>query len=370
MDRLKAYGAATQVAKQPAPVKADCYRAFDRTPRSLYPLQDVLDGASLEALTGQIFPDVPLSSLLFLDTETTGLSGGAGTLAFLTGIGYFEGDSFVVEQNLMRDYDEEAFLLGHVADRLQSAGLLVTFNGGTFDMPLLESRFIMHRMRGAYRLPPHADLLRSARSAWRLRLGRCSLSALEESVFGMKRKDDLPGALVPKAFFDYLKCRDFALLKPVLEHNAQDIRTLPLLLMKLLELYADPLTSVHPQDVYSIGRVMEKRGGLETARRCYRAADQGSLSRLSRMTLADSYRREKRYQDAAKVYELMIDAGQGGSYPLIALAKLCEHRLSDVPRALALTRKAMLYLDPYDEQAFQEVQKRALRLMKKIGRMI
>ena len=115
---------------------------------------------------------------------------------------------------------------------------------------------------------------------------------------------------------------------------------------------------------------MEKRGGLETARRCYRAADQGSLSRLSRMTLADSYRREKRYQDAAKVYELMIDAGQGGSYPLIALAKLCEHRLSDAPRALALTRKAMLYLDPYDEQAFQEVQKRALRLMKKIGRMI
>ena len=365
-DRLNAYGAQKKV-QRPTTVqqKEDCYRVLDKTPRSDYPLPDTVNGASLEALLGETFSDIPIDKMLFLDTETTGLSGGVGTLAFLVGLGYFEDGAFVVEQDLMRDYDEEIFLLNHVRERLQKAQLLVTFNGHTFDMPLLNSRFLMQRMRPAP-LPPHVDLLRSARSVWRLRLKHCSLSALEEAVFHQPRKDDLPGALVPKQFFDYLKCRDFALLEPVLQHNCQDIKTLPHLLHKLLSLYENPLASPHAQDVFSIGRVMEKRGQKALARKCYRAADKGTMSRLSRMTLADSYRREREFALAASIYEEMIADGLGGAFPYIALAKLCEHKLNDPARALQLTKKAILLTNPYDDAALQAAQKRALRLMKKL----
>lgn len=354
--------------RAPAPKReksADCYRVTavsDMAPPAMLP------GEVLEKMAGETLPDVSPDGLLFLDTETTGLSGGAGTLAFLTGMGYFEHGRFVVEQVLMRDYDEECFALSAVADRLKKAELLVTFNGRTFDMPLLESRFTLQRMRADYVLPPHLDLLRVARATWRLRLKRCSLSALEEEIFHRPRGDDLPGALVPKSYFEFLKTRDFALLEPILRHNAQDIRTLPLLLGELLRLYQNPLASTHPEDVYSIGRVMEKRGGFSLAHRCYRAADQGTLSRLSRLTLADSYRRQKRYREAAGVYERMISAGQGGAPVLIRAAKLLEHHLCDPHRALYLTRRAILLTDPTDERAMADAQKRALRLARKCER--
>ncbi len=365
-DRLNAYGAQKKVQRPAAErQKTDCYRAFDKTPRSDYPLPDVVSGASLQSLLDISTGDIPLDRMLFLDTETTGLSGGVGTLAFLVGLGYFEDGSFVVEQDLMRDYDEECFLLHHVQERLQKAQLLVTFNGHTFDMPLLSNRFLMQRMPPAP-LPPHADLLRSARSVWRLRLKRCSLSALEEAVFHQPRKDDLPGAFVPKQYFGYLKCRNFALLEPVLRHNCQDIKTLPHLLFKLLSLYEKPLLSPHAQDIFSVGRVMEKRGQKNLARKYYRAADRGSMSLLSKMTLADSYRREKDFASAASVYEAMIADGLGDAFPYIALAKLCEHRLGDPARALALTKKAILLTDPYDDTALMDAQKRALRLIKKL----
>ena len=329
-----------------------------------------LTGELLQKMAGEALPDVTPDGLLFLDTETTGLSGGAGTLAFLTGMGYFERGGFVVEQVLMRDYDEECFALSAVAKRLQKAALLVTFNGRTFDMPLLESRFTLQRMREDYVLPPHLDLLRVARATWRLRLKRCSLAALEEAVFHRPRGDDLPGALVPRNYFEFLKTRDFSLLEPILRHNAQDIRTLPLLLNELLQLYRNPLASPHPEDVYSIGRVMEKRGGFALAHRCYRAADQGTLSRLSRFTLADSYRRQKRYREAEGVYERMIASGQGGAPVLIRAAKLLEHHLGDPKRALYLTRRALLLTDPADEKAMADAQKRAMRLTKKCERIV
>lgn len=223
----------------------------------------------------------------------------------------------------------------------------------------------MQRMRESFVLPAQTDLLRVARSTWKLRLKRCTLAALEEAILGVKRPDDLPGALVPKQFFDFLRCGDFALLSPVLKHNCQDIKSLPVMLARLLALYEDPFKCEHAPDVFSVGRVMEKRGNLCLARRCYRAADKGTLSRLSRLTLADSYRREKRFGDAATVYETMVSCGQGGPFPLIALAKLYEHRLSSPERALYCTKKAMLLTNPYDDKALEDAQKRAIRLMKK-----
>lgn len=365
-------------AKRPAPQKAapsDCYvretrfpvpRAFLALPEGILPLMQGDESLPRSVLPGE---------LLFLDTETTGLSGGAGTIAFLIGTGRFEGDAFVVRQYLMRDYDEEGFLLRRVAHDLANCRALITFNGRTFDMPLIASRFIMQRMRVDCDAIPHADLLHTARRVWKMRLRGCSLSALENRIYNEPRVDDLPGALVPQRYFDYLKTKDFSLLEDVLRHNALDIYSLSRLLYTLSDLHADPLSAHFEQDIFSLGRVMEKRGRMQDARMCYRALDQGSLSALSRNRLADSLRRERGYGEAAAIYERMIACHQGGAAPYVALAKLCEHRLGDIPRALMLSQTALSLLadgspgGSYDAQMIEAIAHRCDRLMKKLQNM-
>ena len=183
----------------------------------------LLSGACLEMMQGLPYEDVRREEICFLDTETTGLSHGAGTVAFLVGVGYFEEDAFVVRQYLMRDYDEEAFVLSRVSEDMQRSKLLCTFNGQTFDLPLLEVRYTMQRMREQYVHRPHVDLLPASRRVWKLRLRRCNLTALEEAVLGIAREDDLAGALVPERYFSFLKTKDFSLLEDILDHNRQGL---------------------------------------------------------------------------------------------------------------------------------------------------
>lgn len=310
--------------------------------------------------------------LLFLDTETTGLSGGAGTLAFLVGLGFVEGDELVIRQLLMRDYPEEPILLSHVADLMERFDAYVTFNGKSFDLPLLESRMTMHRMRNRYADLPHLDLLHPARRIWKLRLGRCNLAALEEAVLGEGRADDLPGALVPERYFEYLKTRDFALLEDVLHHNMLDIRSLAVLLARLCQAMDVPEQQSFCQDVYSAGRALERFGYLEEARRCYRVASTTELSERARVSLALSYRRERDYARERQECLEMIRRNEGGVFPYIELAKICEHRLRDLSGAMRYTLMAMEYissLPPWKQpepELAQELERRRKRLYHKL----
>ena len=351
-ERLNAYHSQErQAEKQPAAPTA-CYRTANRTERAAYGLPDHLDTALLHSMSGlQLDGDLPLEGLLFLDTETTGLSGGAGTIAFLTGLGWFEGDTFVVEQDLMRDYPEEPAMLERVVALIERSQLLVTFNGRTFDVPLLESRLTMNGKRVRLTERPHLDLLHPARAVFKLRLQRCRLACLEETVLDIHREDDLPGSEVPKVWFQYLKDGDFRPVERILEHNLQDIRSMPLLLSRMLSLYEAPLSIPWQEDIYSIGRVLEKRGQMERARKCYHAADGGRLSRLARLSLAENYRKSTDYGHAAEVYERMLRDGQGSVQTMVRLAILYEHRLGRPQDALALTRRAMLLTEDPDELA-------------------
>src|SRR5436189_729035 len=142
--------------------------------------------------------------LLFLDTETTGLAGGTGTYAFLVGAGWIEGDVFVVAQHFMRDLDEEPALLAALAPLLERAGGVVTYNGAGFDLPLLETRFVLARRRWPGTIP-HLDLLPAARRLWSARLSDCRLVTVELHALGFERAGDLPGALIPSVYFEYLR---------------------------------------------------------------------------------------------------------------------------------------------------------------------
>ena len=365
-DRLRA-AVPQKAAAKPAP--EDCYVRRQVIPPEEFSLAPVLTGEQLYLLQGSEFAPCRREDILFLDTETTGLSHGAGTVAFLVGVGFFEGDGFHVEQYLMRDYDEEIFVLRHVAPRLASCGLLCTFNGASFDIPLLENRFTMQRMRSLYTLPPHVDLLHASRRVWKLRLKKCNLSALENAVLGLEREDDLPGALVPERYFTYLKTKEFFLLEDILRHNAQDIISLAHILHRLVTLHDAPLLSAQaPEDLFSLGSIYEKRGRTEGARQCWRAADKGAVSLMARARMAESYRREGLYGEAEEIYRRMIASRQGGIGPLVAMAKICEHKKRDIPAAIEYTRKAIILASDQEGADMAALQKRYERLLTKARR--
>lgn len=316
-----------------------------------------------------------ITRTLFLDTETTGLRG-AGTVIFLVGFGWVEGDSFVVRQLLMRDYPEEAHLLQMVAEVIAQFDCVISFNGKSFDIPLLHDRFRMARMQAAWVDVPHIDLLHVARRTWKARLGSCSLGVLETSILHITRDKDLPGAEVPERYFTYLKCGDFSLLEDVLLHNEQDIRTLAVLLLHLVNVYDAPTVQVDMLDVISVGKALDRIGQGSAARHCFRVASVSALSKQARLQLALSYRHEKAYANAADAYREMIAHGEADAKEYIALAILLEHRLFNPSAALEITEKAILRFaggtlwHMVDQDTMNSLYRRRERLRRKIERLV
>lgn len=361
--RLKAASEALEAQTDDTP--AACLVRECRSPLADYPGLEAATFSQVRRL-GLDMPAFDVRRALFLDTETTGLHG-AGTVAFLVGLGWIEGDAFVVHQLLMRDYPEEGILLEAVGALLGRFDCVVTFNGKSFDIPLLRDRFAMARLRDRWRELPQLDLLHTARRTWRLRLGRCTLGALEEAVLGIRREGDLPGAEVPERYFQYLKTGDMALLEDVLSHNVQDIRSLGRLLGHLAAVYDAPERQESLLDVLSIGRALERGGEREVARRCYRIASVSALSSQACRLLASSYRRDRDYAGAAETYRGMIRRGEADEATYTALAIVLERYLDGAEEALAVTEKALWrFAGRIDAEALDALERRRKRLHRRI----
>src|SRR5579862_2604180 len=180
---------------------------------------------------------------LFLDTETTGLAGGTGTYPFLVGIAWWDAGGLEVEQFFMRDLDEEHSLLLELSERMMTRPVLVTFNGKSFDWPLLETRYRMTRSIPAFTPKVHLDFLHPARQLWRLRLGSVRLKDLERHVLceegralEWSRHDDIDSSLIPQIYFDYLRGGPAEPLAGIFHHNQMDLRGLGALGGKILGL--------------------------------------------------------------------------------------------------------------------------------------
>src|SRR5499427_1863601 len=218
---------------------------------------------------------------LFLDTETTGLAGGTGTYAFLIGLAWWDAGGLQVEQFLMRDFTEEYSLLQQLAERVKERPVLVTFNGKSFDWPLLENRFTMTRSISTPKPAAHLDLLHPARAVWRLRLGSVRLAELERRVLdaprlGWHRENDVPSSLIPQFYFDYLRGGSATPLAGVVRHNRMDLRGLAALFGKLNSL----LGSDSPEDgeemdaldLFGLSRYLNRKGEPARAESACRAA--------------------------------------------------------------------------------------------------
>ncbi|MGH2351911.1 MAG: ribonuclease H-like domain-containing protein [Chloroflexota bacterium] len=303
--------------------------------------------------------DVALERMLFLDTETTGLAGGTGTYAFLVGLGYFlageDGEAqFVLDQCMMRSYSEERAMLAWVAEHLEGFDALATFNGRTFDVPLLQTRFLMSRMRLDLEEWPHFDLLPPARRLWRLAIGSCALQSLERHVLGVGRQDDVESFLIPAIYHQYLRDGDGRYLRKVFNHNQADVLAMVAIAIRACLAFdggapasgaggagsrnQERQPQLSPGEWVGLGRVYEQLDDVDAAERAYRAALAGRLPRDLRsralLLLAALLKRTQRHDEAAALWETLAEEAPAQSVgALVELAKYWEHRRRDPARA-------------------------------------
>ena len=326
---------------------------------------------------------------LFLDTETTGLAGGTGTYAFLVGIAWWDAGGLQVEQLVMRDFSDEYSLLVELAARIAERPVLVTFNGKTFDWPLLESRYLMTRSIRVPELAAHLDLLHPARAVWKLRLGSVRLVELERQVLdaprlGWNREDDVPSSLIPQFYFDYLRGGSPGPLAGVVRHNRMDLRGLAALFGKLNSLLAG---SSHDEtealDLFGLSRYLHRRGEAARAEStCVAARDRGlplPIDAQAQRELALMAKRRGEYPMAAEIWEKLLLENDCKALACEELAIHHERRTKDLSRALEYAQLGLKELQRIksgakyvvttgaDSRRVERLMKRASRLKGKLG---
>jgi len=342
--------------------------------REWFPDDGSQDVAALSTCLG--FAPDELRRPLFLDTETTGLSGGTGTLAFLVGLAWRESEGLALAQYFLCDFDQEQALLWAVGQCISQAGVLVSYNGRSFDWPLLQTRLVLRRAK--WPSPPHLDLLTLARRIFRPRLPDCALQTIEQSVLDLHRADDLPGSLIPSRYFAWLRQGDPRVLDPVFLHNQQDVLSMALLLARFETLLGGS-DEMHPLDRFGRARFLEARGfqleAIREYRQLWREHQGGGALRATRgalgLRLARLLRRQGRWEEARAVLE---ECWHTQTYPYpaaIELAKLLEHQARDLTAARRIVSDALRLLAVAvvsNAQWRADLEGRQKRLERRLGR--
>ena len=290
---------------------------------------------------------------LFLDTETTGLAGGTGTYAFLIGLGWWDAGGLQVEQLFMRDFTEEHSILHELSTRVVERPVLVTFNGKSFDWPLLENRFTMTRSIAAPKLAAHLDLLHPARALWKLRLRSVRLAELERHVLdaprlGWHRENDVASALIPQFYFDYLRGGPAAPLAGVVRHNQMDLRGLAALFGKINTLLSEPADSaneIESLDLFGLSRFLQRRGDADRAHSaCAQALAIGLPAEFrpkARRDLALMAKRRGEHERAAEIWLDMVADLHEGIHASEQLAIYYERHAKDPAKAAQFAKLAV-----------------------------
>ena len=321
----------------------------------------------------------PLSSVLFFDLETTGLAGGAGTYPFLLGFGWVENDALVVRQFLLPDYGREYGLYHYLQEEFfPSFEILVSYNGKSYDLPLLKNRFILNRLQPLFDRWPHLDLLHVARRIWKDSFYSCDLVTIESNILDYHRQNDIPGYYIPQAYFNFIRTGVIHDIIRIIEHNYRDIVSLAKLLLTLERIEQQPHTLTDP------------RARLNLARLAFEQQNETLLSRLSasfalkspeyvtsRFWLSLLHKKNNNWTEAEAIWLELREREEQRYVVLEELAKYQEHIRKDYHEALRVTEQALHHLDilneldGYGNNNFSEIKQqfeyRQLRLKRKLS---
>jgi len=296
---------------------------------------------------------------LFLDTETTGLAGGSGTYAFLVGVGRFEEGGFRQMQFFLRDPIEEPALLAALESFAAPSDAIVSFNGKSFDIPLLNTRYLTNSAPTPFTELAHLDLLHLARRLWRDVLPSRALGDLETEILGINRtQEDTPGWMIPEMYTDYLRSGDARPLQGIFYHNTMDILSMASLLELMAQKLAAPLgNKEQPEELFAIGRLFADLGFSEEAIEVYEGTLGLKLKDDTKFRLVENLallqRRRGDYESAVELWESAVQDGQ--IYAHVEIAKYYEHRSKEFDRALSYTQAAIDIVESSDTARYERI---------------
>jgi len=285
-------------------------------------LSELRDGLLLE-------PNQNLEELVFYDFETTGLSGGAGTVIFLAGFASYRAGELEMSRYLLTDYPGEGEFLRRISGHLSPSKTYVSYNGKSFDQKLLQSRLIIHAVPGG--MPRQLDLLYPARRLWRDVLDSCSLQQVERGVLGVVRSEDIPGALIPQVYQSFVRGEEYGAMQRVDRHHVQDIVTLARLLAFFENLPSRTELLGYPQELAGLGALLLRAGDPRGEEVLHEALSRGE-PRAGRPLLLH-YKRTRDYRRLESVLREILEAGVD-YLAIVEMAKLLEHRQGDYAAAL------------------------------------
>lgn len=321
----------------------------------------------------------PLEKFVFLDTETSGLAGGTGTFAFMVGIGWWEPDGFRLQQSFLREPAEETAMLAALDEILTPFQTVVTFNGKSFDIPLLNGRHILSALKSPFAEMQHVDLLALSRRVWRNRLPSRALGSLEQEILSVERsEEEIPGWMVPEMYFEYLKSGNSSPMAGVFYHNKMDILSLAALFLHLSNLLSNPMNWLADEglDLIAIAKLYDETGRRDQAISLYEHSLSLGLPRpffiQTLYRYADLARKEGKLEQTVRLWQKAAEYQEYSA--CLDLAKYYEHRLRDYQTAMEWTAQARIYLESLvyptyiKKNILNDLQKRQERLHNKFNR--
>ena len=323
------------------------------------------------------FKDLDLSTALFIDLETTGLSGGTGVIPFNVGMGYYRDDKFIVGQYFLGEMAEEERMIQELAEFFKEMDFqsVVTYNGKSFDIPLLETRFILHRQPFLLSELPHLDFLFPARRLWSHKYESCRLFHLALKVVQTGRTEDIPSAEIPWRYFQYLQTGNYDLIEPILYHNQEDILSLLGLVVIGAHIFSeDPeLCMADAMDFYGAGKVMANAGNVEKSVQFFEKALSGKLTEEvtleTKKRLSAHFKRNQDWDKAVPVWQEMTSAEVVTPAQLFSFRELAmhfEHRLKNYKEAKQIAEEGFVLSTGVSSYYENDFSYRMERLRRKI----
>ncbi len=319
----------------------------------------------------QIERSINPQNLLFIDTETTGLSGGTGTIAFMIGLGFIEKNNFIVHQYFITQLSHEEGMLELLQKVVPNFQCLVSYNGKSFDIPLINSRFVMNRMPPMPDELNHIDLLHPTRTLWKYSMENCKLKTIETDLLGLFREGDIPGEMIPDVYFDYLRSRRIDKIERIFYHNRFDIITMLANLILIVKAHKSQHPEKNPLTDYAKARMFTRKKDIDRGINHYQYVlnSKISISRRQKtsLELAALYKQIKNYEKAIPLWKSVICEDYPFALePFEELAKYYEHHLKNLSLALTFSKLALDKLPRYRTKDYENLIKRITRIQQKI----